>query len=562
MSMLADTLGRTLRDSAVRYADRTAVLVPAKGGFDTLTYQAFYQQVRARAGGLRALGLQRGDRIAIMAENSLDWSITDWACQCLGIVVATIFPTLPADQASYIVQDSASKVVFAGTDELAERLQNAGARVVQWSELAELAAQHGPLDPAEFDREIDAGKTEDLATLIYTSGTSGVPKGVMLSHRALTWVGGAVVSNLPVNQDDRFLSFLPMSHVFERVDGQILPLSLGASIAYSKSLASLANDIVRAQPTVLLVVPRFLENVKEKILDGVSKAPPIRQKLFRWALDQGTRKATGRPAPFYFLTDRLVGSKIRERLGGKVRLMASGGAALPLDVSHFFLAFGIKLLQGYGLTESSAGITINHPDRNRPHTVGEPLPGMEVRIAADGEVLLRGPALMDGYLNLPNDGSIDADGWFYTGDIGEMEGTYLKITDRKKDLLVLGNGKNVAPMPIENQLRSSRFISEAVVLGDGLDSCIALLVPNAANVRAELGLGEEVALADHPGVKKLIKGEVDRINQTLAGYERIKRHALLERPFTIESGELTPSMKVKRRVVVERYADLIAELAR
>ncbi len=561
----APSLGALLRDTVRNHGEKVAVMIPGKEGFRSLTYLEFYARVARHAAALRSLGLQRGDRIAIMAENSVDWSLTDWASQCLGIVPATIFPTLPADQAIEIVADSEAKVAVVGTEDHRSRLSgHPGLKILTLHELEEIAGSQTPLSEADLDREIDLADPADLATLIYTSGTSGQPKGVMLSHRAMTWVGKAILAYLPVSKDDLFVSFLPMSHCFERIDGQILPISLGATVAYSKNLASLAGDILKAKPTVLLVVPRFLENIRDRIQDGVAKQSSINQALFRLGLSQGLQKAKGKPAPLFFLTDRLVGQKIRARFGGRLRLVASGGAALDKDVSLFFEAFGIRVLQGYGLTETSAGISINTPDRNKHHTVGEVLPGMECRIAEDGEILLRGHAVMDGYYKRPEEtaAAIDADGWFHTGDIGEFEGKHLKITDRKKDLIVLGNGKNVAPQPIENRLKQSRFIAEAVVLGDGMDHCVALIVPNAEAVRTELGLGEGISVKDSPEAKALIKKEIDRINKTLANFEMVKKHALLETVFSVESGELTPSLKVKRRVITERYATEIASLTR
>jgi long-chain acyl-CoA synthetase len=299
----------------------------------------------------------------------------------------------------------------------------------------------------------------------------------------------------------------------------------------------------------------------------VKKQSSFNQKMFAWALDQGTKRFNKESAPFFWLTDKLVGRKIRERFGGRLRFFVSGGAALPRHVAEFYGAFNIMILQGYGLTETYSGVCINHPERNRSDTVGEALEGVEVKIAGDGEILFRGDARMVGYYNLPKETAeaIDADGWFHTGDIGEFEGTYLKITDRKKDLLVLGNGKNVAPQPIENKLRSSHYIQEAVVLGDGMDSCIALIIPNFEAFKSdfpELKKSSDEEIARDESVRKTIKQEIDKVNKTLAGFEMVKKHAVLEKAFSIESGEMTPSFKVKRNVVKQRYADQIAAMAK
>jgi long-chain acyl-CoA synthetase len=301
-----------------------------------------------------------------------------------------------------------------------------------------------------------------------------------------------------------------------------------------------------------------------RIQDAAKKEGGIKEKLFVLAEAQGAKKANGKPAPLYFLTDRLVGAKIRERLGGRMRLMASSGAALPRHVYDFYTGFGLTVLQGYGLTETTGAVAVNNPAKPiRGDTVGELLGGVECRIAEDGEILVRGGPVMTGYYNLPDETAkvLDAEGWFSTGDIGRFEGEQLKITDRKKDLLVLGNGKNVAPQPIENELRASPLISEVVVLGDGMDACVALIVPDFEALRRLFGEHTDAKLVEMSEAKKAIKAEVDRLNKKLPNYEMVKRHALLVSPFTVESGELTPTLKVKRKVVLERHAELVRSLS-
>jgi long-chain acyl-CoA synthetase len=568
------TLADLLKRSCRKWKDNVAMLVPEGGDFRKVTYAEMYETIRAYAGVLRGLGVSRGSRMVILSENCPEWFIADLAGQSLGAVVVPIYPTLPADQARYIVNDSGATVVLTGSGEQWAKAQGMDrVRVIPLKDGAEsVDAQARSVDPAgdgglsmeEWEAEMDAIGPEDLATIIYTSGTTGVPKGAMIPHQAFAWVSEAVIHNLPFSADDTFLSFLPMSHVFERIDGQILPMSLGSTIGYSKSLMSLAGDMQKVRPTVMLVVPRFLEATREKILDGVRKQPALRQRIFHLGLEQGRRKFRGEFAPLFGLTDKLVGAKIRERIGGRLRFFVAGGAALPTAVAEFYGAFGLKILQGYGLTETSGGVVVNHPDRNKYHAVGEVLPGMECRLAQDGEILFRGPAVMQGYYHLPDETAqaIDEEGWFHTGDIGEWEGTYLKITDRKKDILVLGNGKNVAPQPIENKLKGSQFISEAVLFGDGREHCVALIVPNHEAVRAELSVPESQPLSESKEARALVKREIDSINKTLANFEMVKGHVLLDRPFTIESGEMTPTLKVKRKVVRERYADLIEGLYR
>lgn len=560
--MQALTLGATMREAATRFPDNTGFLVPGKGGFTRVPYREVWTIVRRYAAVLRKMGLQRGDRVSVLSENCVEWAYTDWACQSLGLILVPIYPTLPADQAQYIAHDAGAKLVVAGDAKQMAKVSGLPEfTAINLKELDATAAATDPLD--EADLPIDDIKPEDVATIIYTSGTTGDPKGAMISHRAYLHVCRAATDAISLTQKDVFLCFLPMSHVFERVAGQILPVFVGATLGYAKNLASLSHDLLEVKPTLFMCVPRFLESVMDRVLDKVSKDKPIRQKLFWLAYSQGLKKFKGEFAPLAGILDKLVAVKIRERLGGRMRFLVSGGAALPTNIAEFYLAMGIELLQGYGLTETTGGSFVNRPGSNKYWTVGEAL-DMEVKIATDGEILVRGPAIMNGYYNRPDETSkaIDSEGWFHTGDIGELEGKCLKITDRKKDLIVLGNGKNVAPQPIENKLKESKYIAEAVVMGDGMDSCIALFVPNSELLRTELGLPEDTTLSEHPAAKAVIKREIDATNKTLASFEAIKRWAILDQPFTIDGGELTPTLKVKRKVIKERYAKLIAELAR
>lgn len=366
-----------------------------------------------------------------------------------------------------------------------------------------------------------------------------------MPHRAFVSVAAAAAREIKIGDGDVFLSFLPMSHVYERVAGQVLPVYAGAQIVVSRGLAHLRTEMRACRPTVVLCIPRFLESLRQGVLDKVAKDAPLKQRLFGWMLSQGAKKAKGGFAPFAPLLDALVAKKVREAAGGRLRYFVSGGAALAPEVGEFYMATGLTVLQGYGLTETSGGSVVNRPGNNKFWTVGEPL-DMEVRLAEDGEILMRGPGLMLGYHDLPEETAqaVDREGWFHTGDIGEFEGKNLKVTDRKKDLIVLGNGKNVAPQKIEGLLRVSPLIQEAVVLGDGMDACVALVVPAEG--------------AD----EKAVKREIDAVNRTLAPYEAVKRFALVTEGFTQENGMLTPTLKVKRKVVAERYKAEIAGLTR
>jgi len=560
------SLGAQMRSSAARWPERISHMIPQGKEFVNVTFSEFEQQVFESAQALHSLGLLKGDRIAIIGETSFDWALVDWACQTLGIVSVPIYPTLPADQAQFIATDCGAKVVICSDAKQAEKI--AGIPVLVWKEgEGESYKSHATNSELTFEQwaEIcDSVESNDLATLIYTSGTTGNPKGVMLSHKNFLSLNINIQNSLPVDENDIFLSWLPVSHVFERYAGHALPVSIGATIAYATSITTLASDMAKVKPTILLAVPRFLESLKSKILDGVARKKPIEQKLFHLAISQGLKKFRGEFAPLAGILDKVVASKVRERTGGHLRYIASGGAALAPHVAEFFLALDIKVLQGYGLTETCAATSLNAPDSNKPWTVGIPIGGVEIKIASDGEILQRGDSVMSGYYNLPEatKEAIDADGWFHTGDIGEFEGKHLKITDRKKDLLVLGNGKNVAPQPVENRLKESEYIAEVVLLGDGMEHCCALVIPDFERVETWLksqGQSEpdpsKLVLRDD--VKQLIRSEIDVANKKMADFERVRKHVLVPKAFSVDDGELTPSMKVRRKVVKEKYADLI-----
>lgn len=563
--MEAKTLGAVLRERVRKTPNKVVFMIPEGSEFRTQTYAEMWSTVLRYAAALDQLGIARGDRLGLLSENCVEWAYLDWACYCLGVISVPIYPTLPADQVEAILRDAGAAIVIAGgIDQLGKVEGIEGLRTMLLKGPGSLDELAAGLEPhASIDHAIDRTTPEDLATIIYTSGTTGVPKGVMLPHRSFIHVAWSAERRIHLNENDVFLTFLPMSHVYERVVGQALPVYIGGTIGFAKNLASLSSDMMRVRPTIMLGVPRFLEAFRDRAMDGVSKLPPLRQKMFHLAMSQGIKKARGGFSPLAGLLDKIVMGKLREKVGGRLRYFVSGGAALAPHVAEFYMGSGLEVLQGYGLTETAGGSCVNHPGRNRYWTVGEPL-DMEIKLASDGEILMRGPGLFLGYWNMPEETAvaIDPEGWFHTGDIGAWEDGLLKITDRKKDILVLGNGKNVAPQPIENKLKTSPYIEEAVLFGDGLEHLIALVVPKVDAVLEALELPENTPVAHDVAVRALLKKEIDRINKTLANYELVKRFAVLENSFTVESGELTPSMKVKRRVVQERYADRLAELHR
>ncbi len=559
----ARSLGDLFKTNCRYYSDKAAYLRPTKSGHVPVPYSEALETAFAYAKGLDSFGLQKGDCVALVAETSVDWALTDWAAQTLGIVLVPIYPTLPADQAQYIASDCGAKLVVAQDATQAAKFPEFNVVLIG----AGLSERTSALTREEWDRRTQEVSRTDLATIIYTSGTTGQPKGAMLTHAGFLDLSQSIHDTYAIGENDTFLSFLPLSHVFERYAGHVLAFAVGATVAYVSSLAALFNDLPKIRPTIMTGVPRFFESLRLRILEGVEKQPRWRQILFHLALSQGLLKARGQFAPLFPVTDALVGKKIRDRTGSNIRFFVSGGAALAPQVSEFYIAFGLTVLQGYGLTETTAATCLNLPEDNRPHTVGPPIPCVEIRIASDGEILVRGSAVMTGYHRLPDASAeaIDAQGWFHTGDIGEFDRGNLKITDRKKDILVLANGKNIAPQRIEAKLKESEYIGEAVLFGDGLEYCIAVIVPEFERVKiwlAKEGVHEKdpSKIVSLDAVRALIKSEVDKANKQLADFEKVKRHTLIGSSFSIETGELTPSLKVRRKFVREKFASEIDTL--
>jgi long-chain acyl-CoA synthetase len=418
---------------------------------------------------------------------------------------------------------------------------------------------------------------DDLATVIYTSGTTGEPRGVMLTHGNIASNVAAALTTFELTSTDECLSFLPLCHIFERMAGYYCMLAAGAVINYATSVDSVAAELIEVRPTVLMSVPRLYEKIHDRVVERVRESGAISQRLFAWSRDVGDRRVAARLAQHplsmadrlaWRVADALVFAKLRQRTGGRIRFCVSGGAPLNPDICRFFLAAGITLLEGYGLTETSPVIAVNTMSRLRPGTVGAPLPGVDVRIAADGEILARGPGIMRGYWHRAEDtaAAIDADGWFHTGDVGAIDDDgYLRITDRKKDLIKTSGGKYIAPQPIEAALRHNRFIASAVMLGDGRQFPIMLLVPDFDVLRTWMdGKGMPCTDANSAvqvaAVREKLEREARKSLRDLAQFEVPKKFLILARDFSIESGELTPTLKVKRRVVAERYRDEIAAL--
>ncbi len=556
---------------------------------EDMSYSAVYDLVRAVSGGLQALGMKRGDRAAILSETRMEWSVCDYACICTGVLNVPIYSTLTGPQVAYILENSAASLVFASTPDQAEKVEAASREMVRDIQIVVFDASDSLPEGAlawedflekgrEFDAEMDdesframalEAEPDGLATLLYTSGTTGNPKGVMLTHNNLWSNVTAAGRMLPRKEGDTALVFLPLSHVLQRMVSYLY-FSRGDTAAYAHSIHKVADDIKVVRPSIVVSVPRLYE----KVYNAVMEAEGLKKKLVQWAREVGEawaeeklagREPSGVLKLVYRLADALVFKKIRAAMGGRIRYFISGGAPLAPDINRFFFSAGIWILEGYGLTETSPVTNVNSFEGFRIGTVGKPIPGTEIRIGEEGEILIRGPQVMKGYYNLPEatTEAIDSEGWFHTGDVGEIdEDGFLRITDRIKDIIVTAGGKNVAPQPIENRLKTNEFVEQAVMIGDRRSFCVILVVPSFPNLEAwarKTGIqaSDAKALLARPEVQELIEEQVFGALRGLARFETPKKIGLIESQFTIEEGTLTPTQKVKRRAVEARYRELI-----
>lgn len=585
------TLPGLILEAVDRMADRVALsnFVGDSNETRELTYREMLGTAIAGAGALRAAGLEPGDRAAILSENRTEWALADQACLFAQVVDVPIYDTLIAEQVAYILKDSGARLVFASDRDQVQKTLEAGEvagmevevvvfdpgpgplpeGVTPWDDFISLGRESG-LTEETVRREVATIDPDSVATILYTSGTTGQPKGVMLSHQNIYSNVVASGEVLPFREGDITLSFLPLSHIFQRMVDYLL-LSRGCTLARCHSINTVAADLALVRPTIQVAVPR----VYEKVFNGVKEAATgVKAHILKWAVGVGNRWAdetlAGRnPGALlglqYGLADKLVFSKLRERIGGRVRFFVSGSAPLATDINRFFYAAGLPILEGYGLTETSPVTNVNPAGGIRIGTVGPPIPGTEIRIAEDGEILVRGPQVMKGYYNRPEATAdvIDEEGWFSTGDIGELDPDgYLRITDRKKDLIVTAGGKNVAPQPIENRLKANPFVEQVVMVGDRRKFCSLLVVPSFTALERwarDQGLphGSPAEILANRDVQELMELEILGHLGPLARYERPKKLALLDREFTVEDGTLTPTQKVKRRVVQERFANVI-----
>ena len=571
--------------------------------FVELSSRDILEQIRAFSLGLQALGVRAGDRVGIVCESRPEWSLADLAVLTARAITVPVYPTLSATQTRFILDDAGAGVAIVSDTVQLAKLQEVAASlpglhtviVIVAPEPVNESAGSGPAiltmadvladgrrqlqqDPgldARYEAQARSVEPSDIATIIYTSGTTGAPKGVVLTHDNILSNVVACNAVLKVGADDVALSFLPLSHTFERMV-MYLYLLAGASVVFAESLQTVARDLSRVAPTIMTGAPRVFEKFHRAVLDNVATAPPLRRRLFAWGVGVGRSisqaRLGGRRPPVLStiqapLADLLVLRKVRARTGGRIRAMVSGSAPLALATAEFFHAVGLPIIEGYGLTESAPVITVNPLDAPRLGTVGRALPGVDIRIADDGEILARGPNIMLGYHNRPDESAaVLVDGWLHTGDIGRIDADgYLSITDRKKDLIITSGGKNIAPQPIQMRLKSSLLVSDAIVIGDRRNFPAVLIVPDFVAIEARLRehgapSGTREQLAARPDVHALFQGLLDQINLELAQFEKIKRFALLPSEMTIEGGELTPTLKLRRPVVEERWAAVIEQL--
>lgn len=547
----------------------------------------FQEKVRNLALGLYELGVRRGDKISLHSENSAEWVICDQAILSIGAVNVPIYTTQPSEQIKYILENSESKVHIVSTDELftdtkpiMKSIENVEAvisifgskhkKLKTFDELLEAGAKKHQKDPEFFEKLRSEVSPDDLATLIYTSGTTGAPKGVMLTHNN---IGSNILASLErvpfddtVREHERMLSYLPLSHVFERMM-TYLYLRLGYPIYYIEEIDQIRDDFEHVKPYYFATVPRLLEKIHTGVKVKGQELSGLKKRLYYWALELAENydpenPPTGLAAVKHRIADKMVYSKIRELFGGNLLGIVSGGAALSPNLFRFMNALGIICVQGYGLTETSPVLSVQDEDHMRVGSSGPPLSNVFIKIAEDGEILAKGPNVMEGYYNNPEktDEVFTDDRWFMTGDVGKLEDDYLFITDRKKSVFKLSTGKYIAPQIIENRLIESGYIEQAVVIGYQKKFCSALIVPNYENVKRRLedqGKSLSEDLSNDQSVRELIQEEVDKVNADLSPWETVKKFVLLEEPFTIDSGELTPTQKVKRSVVQERYEDEI-----
>jgi len=587
------TLVSMFNNQVKRLGDKIAIMEKSGGEYKGFTYKEFRSRVERVAAGLANSGAQKGDKIALMSENRSEWVISDLGILSLGAITVPIYPTITPQQIEYILNNAKVKFIIVSRPRLAQKIVSIWNnlpdlkklilvdyeeiektdKIISYQQLVDDGQQFLNENQGFYEESCSKVQPDDLCGIIYTSGTTGSPKGVMLSHSNIYSNVEGGLGALSIDEKDTFLSFLPLCHVFERLAGFYLPVGAGSTIAYAESIDTIVKNLGEVKPTIMTSVPRLFEKIHNGVIKNAESGSPIKKRIFYWAFGVGQKYMQavfkGKMNPFlkarYNLASKLVFSKLREKMGGRLRYFISGGAPLPREIGEFFFKAGILILEGYGLTETSPVLAVNHQENFKFGTVGPPLPNVEIKIGDDFEIMAKGPSIMQGYYENPEatKEAFDEGEWLHTGDIGFIdEEGFLHITDRKKNIIVTSGGKNVTPSVLENQLISSPFIEQVVIIGDKQKYLTALIVPNFEAIQkyAEENNIEHSQIEDLIKTKEinsLVQKEVKRVSSSFARFEQIKRFTLLPAEFTIESGELTPTLKPKKKVIFDKYSEEI-----
>ena len=593
---MEQTINGVFRQRANTYNQRIALEKKKNGQWESATWTQYYENARAAGLGLASLGVDRGDRIGIFADNYLEWLYADMGGLGLGAVVVPLYPTLTEEEAAYIVQDSGCSVLVVGDKDQLEKAKrikaanpalqtivsitkpptNGDGGLISFDRLMEMGRKRQEQDPGYFERSAALVSLDNLATIVYTSGTTGLPKGVMISHRNIMFVLQGLDSISPgyANERDQTVPFLPLSHVFGRIADHYMGMYAGITASFAESFTTLLEDLQERRPTIIMAVPRVCEKVYQKIMEQVETQPLPMQKIFYWSQKIGEQVSELREAkkPLslglavkYRLAYALVFKKLQDRLGGRVKYIMAAGGPTAREIQLFFNAAGIAVVEGYGLTETTAPAALSNLSDYRIGTVGPALPGVDMKIAPDGEVLIKGDNVFKGYWNLDQETrrAFTDDGYFMSGDLGELDDRgFLKITGRKKDLIITAGGKNIAPQKIESLFMSDPLFLHFIVIGDRrkfLSALVNINLEQAATLAEKegIGFGDPKELLDNPAFLGIVERHVGERNSHLARFETIKRYQIIKDEFSQESGEMTASLKLKRNVINEKYAHLV-----
>lgn len=586
----------TLTEEYSKVANRPILSYKENNKYVGVSFENFKEIVEDFACGLSELGLKRGDKIAILSENRPEWIYTDFSALAIGLVDVPIYPITTADQIEFMLNNSETKAVAVSNKFQLNKILKVRSKlkflkfIVVYSEkdvtpnndsiysfgnVMKLGKSFKRQNPKHIKENLTIANENDVATIIYTSGTTGEPKGVILTHKNIVTGIHNNLAYLDINKSDRLLSFLPFCHIFERNTGYYSALAAGADLWLAESIEKVSNNLLEARPTIMTTVPRLFERIYAKIQKNIEMQPKFKRDIFKWAVETGmeyhkAKKSGNISAPLsikYKAAQKLALDKIRNITGGRFRFFVSGGAALAKELGEFFEAFGLIILEGYGLTETSPVISCNRENDYKFGTVGRIWPNLEVKFAPDGEILVKGPTVMQGYYkNQKETDAVIKDGWFHTGDLGEFDSEgFLKITDRKKNLFKTSTGKYVAPTPIENLFLSSKYIEQFVLIGDRRMFLTALIVPDFDALKEyadsnNIDYDNMNDLVNNETIYSLVEKDLAVFQKQLTNYEKVRKFVLLDKPFTIETGELTPKLSVKRKVIEEKYKNLIEEM--